>query len=65
LELSDEYGYKADGFAVFTKRPEIEGVEKRKWTIRQKDGDKKNILLTVSVMRDGNEGIIGYLGMVS
>ncbi|MEO8206383.1 MAG: response regulator [Chthoniobacterales bacterium] len=61
-ELSVELGKKIEGIEVFTTKPLYEGIEKREWTYICKDGTRKKVELTVTVIRDADKNITGFLG---
>lgn len=60
-ELTKEMGRPIDGFAIFITIPELKGFERREWIYLRKDGTRKTVELTVTVSRDANDHIIGYL----
>jgi PAS domain S-box-containing protein len=63
LALSAEYGVPIEGFRAFVHKAEVDGVETRPWTYLRKDGGSLTVSLAVSVMRDSQGQILGYLGV--
>lgn len=64
-ELSLEYGTDIRGFEVFVYHAKNLGPETQIWTYVSKDGSQCQVSLSVSVMRDRQENIIGYLGVAT
>ncbi|MGH8046573.1 MAG: ATP-binding protein, partial [Chthoniobacterales bacterium] len=61
-ELSSELGRTVAGFDVFVSIPLLRGSETREWTYVCKDGARRTVELTVTVSRDAEDGVIGFLG---
>lgn len=61
--LSAELNEPIAGFRVFVRVPELRGMESREWTYVRKDGGRIRVSLVVTVMRDEQGRIIGYLGV--
>ena len=62
-ELSEETGRPVKGAATFTTIPDRDGTERREWTYVCKDGSRKTVDLTVTVVRDSEGGkVLSYLG---
>ena len=64
-ELSTECGHPVEGFAVFVTIPRREGTETRQWTYLHKDGSRRQVLLTVSLLYDAEAQFSGYLGIAT
>lgn len=64
-ELSAECGHPVEGFAVFTEITRREGSESRQWTYLHKDGSRRQVLLTVSLLYDAEARHSGYLGIAT
>lgn len=64
-ELSAERGHVVEGFAVFTEIARREGAESRQWTYLHKDGSRRQVLLTVSLLYDAEGQLNGYLGIAT
>ena len=62
-ELSKEYGTPVEGFKTFVYKAEKEGFEVREWTFKNKSGQLFPVSMAVTVIRDLDESIIGYLGV--
>jgi PAS domain S-box-containing protein len=62
-DLQTEFGVAIDGFRAFVHKAEIDGAECREWTYVRKDGGQFPVSLIVTTIRDGDGGIIGYLGV--
>ena len=63
-ELSAQYGrFIEPGLDVFITVPLTEGREEREWTYVCKDGTHFPVLLIVTVLRDENSKVTGYLGI--
>ncbi len=65
LELSHEFGKPIDGFDVFVAKAQIQDSEERTWTYLHKSGKSIFVNLIVSVIRNQDQEIIGYLGIAS
>jgi len=61
-ELSAQLGERVEGFRVFVAMPDREDSECREWTYFCKDGTRKSVLLTVTVVRDAEGRPASYLG---
>jgi PAS domain S-box-containing protein len=62
LQLSQEKGRDVAGFEAFVAVARETGVENRSWTYVRKDGEHRNVRLSVTTIRDAHQQIIGYLG---
>jgi PAS domain S-box-containing protein len=60
-ELSLQLGYPVAGGAVFTEPSTLR--QAREWTYIRKDGTRVRVSLVVTVMRNPDGGILGYLGI--
>ncbi|MEI6694758.1 MAG: PAS domain S-box protein [Bacteroidota bacterium] len=65
LELSQELGRSIAGFDIFVAKAQILDSEERTWTYLHKNGKSIFVNLTVSVIRNQDQEIIGYLGIAS
>jgi len=65
FELSQIYGHPVDGFCTFTLKPDLDGSEKREWTLLHKNGSQIPVSLTMTKMLDDNQQPIGYLGIAT
>lgn len=64
-ELSKELNRKVEpGFDVFALNPQKYGKESREWTFRSKDGSTFPAYLTVTCIKNDNNQIKGYLGVI-
>ncbi len=61
--LSSELGREISGFETFIAIPELTGAEQREWTYVRKDGKRIPVDLTVTVVKNENSQIVGYLGI--
>jgi PAS domain S-box-containing protein len=61
-QLSSELGRTIEGFETFVAVPRLRGSERREWTYVCKDGTRRAVELTVTVLRDIEGGIVGFLG---
>ncbi|WP_176481726.1 PAS domain S-box protein [Pseudomonas sp. HAR-UPW-AIA-41] len=64
-ELSSTLGQPVEGFAVFIEVARREGAETRQWTYLHKDGRRRQVLLTVSLLYDAEAKLNGYLGIAT
>ncbi|WP_293897251.1 MULTISPECIES: PAS domain S-box protein [unclassified Sphingobacterium] len=64
-ELEMELGHSVDGFRIFVETAELHGAEQREWTYCRKDGTRLHVSLAVTIIRDINEEVIGYLGVAT
>lgn len=62
-ELTAMTGMEINGFRVFVHQAEVAGVEEREWTYVRKDGSKVRVSLAVTVLRDHEGRVTGYLGI--
>lgn len=63
--LSKELGEKVEpGFDVFVIKARKFGPDSNEWTFIRKDGSRFPVNLTVTCMRNENEEITGYLGVI-
>lgn len=61
-ELSEELGRPVEGFEIFMAIPRLRGSERREWTYLCKDGSRRTVDLTVTVLGGATGRIGGYLG---
>ena len=61
-ELTRTLGREVQGFDVFVALPKRDGAECREWTYVCKDGTKKTVELTVTIIRDATGNATGSLG---
>lgn len=62
-ELSTRHGYPVTGFDVFVHEVHNTETDTRQWTYVCRDGSHKQVRLSVSMLRDGRQQPIGYLGI--
>lgn len=62
-QLSAEYHQLIEGFDTFVYKARIGVSETRQWTYICKNGERKQVRLSVSVMRDQHQQVLGYLGV--
>ena len=63
-ELSEELGEPvAAGFEVFIARADRGLPDENEWTFIRKDGTRVPVLLSVSALHDGNDKLIGFVGL--
>ena len=62
-QLSAEYNQQITGFDTFVFRARQGVSETRQWTYRCKNGEQKQVRLSVSVMRNEEGSVLGYLGV--
>lgn len=62
-ELSEQYGEPVQGFRVLVHQPELAGAEVREWDYIRKQGARVRVSLAVTVMRDRDGNITGYLAI--
>ncbi len=63
LQLSQEYQLPIDGFDVFVYKARHGTSETRQWTYIGKQGERKQVRLSVSAIRTEQGEIRGYLGV--
>ncbi|KDE41012.1 Sensory box histidine kinase/response regulator [Nitrincola lacisaponensis] len=61
--LSDELGKPIEGFKTFVVTAEREGSETREWTYVHKSGRHITVSLAVTVVRNDDGSVAGYLGI--
>ncbi|CAI3794048.1 PAS domain S-box protein [Rheinheimera sp. MM224] len=61
--LSKKYGQNIQGFDVFVHHARQGQSETRQWSYVCKNGDRKQVRLSVSAMRDEHNAIRGFLGV--
>jgi PAS domain S-box-containing protein len=61
-QLTAELGRKVEGFETFVAVPRLRGSERREWIYVCKDGSRRTVDLTVTVLRDIEGAIVGFLG---
>ncbi|WP_293945707.1 MULTISPECIES: PAS domain S-box protein [unclassified Sphingobacterium] len=64
-QLTIELGYPVKGFSVFVEKAELDGSEQREWTYIRKDGSQLFISLAVTMIRNIEDKVIGYLGVAT
>jgi PAS domain S-box-containing protein len=64
-ELSRQFGRELTEFEVFSAIPRRDGLEKRKWWMVRKPGDRLIGELVVTALRSDDGAIIGYLGITT
>jgi len=64
-ELEVELGASVDGFRIFVEMAKLHGAEQHEWTYRRKDGSLLHVSLAVTIIRDIDEQVIGYLGVAT
>ncbi|EAZ82502.1 PAS domain S-box protein [Algoriphagus machipongonensis] len=62
-DVSQDFGYKIEGFQSFVARANRDGSEKIDWTYVRKDGDTRLVSLAVTPVKDHDNKSIGYLGI--
>lgn len=62
-ELSEELGQPIAGFQTFVEKAVRDGLEQREWTYVSSHGEQIQVSLTVTVIRDEQQNLIGYLGV--
>lgn len=62
-QLSAEFQLDIQGFDTFVYKARIGVSETRQWTYLCKNGDRKQVRLSVSTMRDQRGEVLGYLGV--
>lgn len=60
-ELEIALGHAVEGFRVFVETAELYGAEQREWTYVRKDGSLLFVSLAVTIIKDIEEKVIGYL----
>lgn len=64
-QLTEELGVMISaGFEVFTARPRRNQPEEREWSFIRKDGKRIPVSLSVTALRDENEQITGFVGLI-
>ncbi|MCG4455357.1 PAS domain S-box protein [Pseudomonas sp. MMS21-TM103] len=64
-ELSHELGREIQGFEVFVANVQGGQAIARQWTYIRKDGEQRIVNLTISAIRNEQDGINGYLGIAT
>lgn len=62
-ELREQYGEPVQGFRALVHQPELAGAEVREWDYIRKQGRRVRVSLAVTVMRDRDGNITGYLAI--
>ncbi|MFY7900639.1 MAG: PAS domain S-box protein [Chitinophagaceae bacterium] len=62
-ELSAEFGETIEGFQVFVHFAKQNDYESREWTYTRKDGTTFPVQLVITVLKDVEGNITGYLGV--
>jgi PAS domain S-box-containing protein len=66
IALTNELGYTvAAGFDVFVANAKLGKIEEQEWTYIRKDGSRFAVMLSISVLRNDNDQISGFLGIAS
>ncbi|MDF2475285.1 MAG: hypothetical protein K0S24_768 [Sphingobacterium sp.] len=60
-ELEIALGHAVEGFRVFVETAELYGAQQREWTYVRKDGSLLFVSLAVTIIKDIEEKVIGYL----
>ncbi|MBE9462378.1 PAS domain S-box protein [Dyadobacter subterraneus] len=64
-ELSEQYGMPINGFRALVHKAEKDGFEVRECTYKTKNGELFPVSLAVTMIRDLDNAIIGYLGVAT
>jgi PAS domain S-box len=64
-QLTTELGYPVKGFSIFVEKAELDGSEQREWTYIRKDGSQLFVSLAVTMIRNVEDKVIGYLGVAT
>jgi len=59
--LSTRMGREISGFRIYAECALVSGVEKRDWTYVRKDGSHLQVSLTITVIRDNQGAVAGFL----
>ncbi|MCA6063834.1 PAS domain S-box protein [Thalassolituus marinus] len=62
-QLEEEFGGDIKGFRVFVHLTELDGTDTREWTYIRKDGQRLQVSLSATTLRDDDGTIVGYLGI--
>jgi len=62
-EMSRALGRNVSGFDVFVENVKQTGAETREWFYVRKDGDVFLVKLTITIIHDEQDRVIGYLGV--
>ncbi|MGJ8569275.1 MAG: CHASE domain-containing protein [Hoeflea sp.] len=63
--LSDELGETIEpGFDVFRRKVDIKGTDENEWSFIRRDGTRFPALLAVTPLRDEQQQLTGYLGVI-
>lgn len=62
-ELTEEFGRPIEGFDIFVEYARQGRYEERDWTYVRKDGEHLTVSLAVTVLRDSEDNITGFLGI--
>ena len=63
--LSDELGETIEpGFDVFTRKVDMTGTDENEWSFIRRDGSRFPALLAVTPLRDEEQRMTGYLGVI-
>lgn len=54
-------GHSVEGFRVFVETAELHGAEQREWTYIRKDGSRLFVSLAVTIIKDIEDKVVGYL----
>ncbi|CAM3753686.1 PAS domain S-box protein [Sphingobacterium prati] len=60
-ELEITLGHSVEGFRVFVETAELHGAEQREWTYIRKDGSRLFVSLAVTIIKDIEDKVVGYL----
>lgn len=60
-QLTEELGHSVEGFQIFTIKAEMGVFETVEWTYLNKDGSSIIVEMTITLIRDHQNNIVGYL----
>src|ERR1039457_965930 len=63
IELSRKLGKEISGFRGFLENSRLSGKEKRDWTYVRKDSSHFQVKLTITIIRDDQDGVTGFLAI--
>lgn len=62
-ELSQEFGWKVEGFDVLVTAARLSGAERREWTYVRQDGSRLAVSLVITAVYDEADNVVGFLGI--
>ena len=66
IALTEELGCKINvGFEVFIAKAKLKQIDEQEWTYIRKDGSGFPVMLSISVLRDDVNEIVGFLGVAT